>query len=554
MCGACDGGDHVVLVVQGIRRTIGFETAAPPLSSSAAVAICEPRPRRAVPVDAMSRMDTNRRKTSMRSAKDYLSSLRDGRAIYIRGELVRDVTADRAFRNVARSIAGLFDFANAPDNRGLMTFDTGAARANRIWQLPTSYAELVERRKALEAWASLHAGFMGRAPDHVASCISGLYMGLDVFKAYDPARATALEDYYRYARDNDLYLTYVIINPQADRSKPASEQADPFLTAGVVDRDAEGVTVRGAKMLGTGGVVADEVFVTTIQPLRAGEERYAMSFAIPMNAKGLKMLSRKSYEDTAVSVFDNPLSSRFDENDSVLYFDDVKVPWDRIFIDGNVEMCQKQFHATPGHVYQNYQSMVRLSAKLKFLAGIAHRTAEVNGVTQFPQVLETLGQLAAETGMVDALVAAMEVKGEQAGPYFVPHRHTLYAAQVLTQQLYSRIVNTLRELAGGGMIMLPSSAADFGNPEILAVIEKTQQSPKANSHDRVKFYKLAWDAIGSEFGSRHQQYEMFYAGATFVTRGHSYRTYDWAAADRLVQGLLDSYDLNGIAAPSGKAA
>jgi 4-hydroxyphenylacetate 3-monooxygenase len=490
----------------------------------------------------------------MRSAKEYLSSLKDSRSILIDGELVGDVTNHRAFRNLATSMAGLFDFASAPANHELMTFDTGAGRANRIWQLPASFADLVERRKALEAWASLHAGFMGRAPDHVASCISGLYMGLDMFKAYDPARAGALEDYYRYARDNDLYLTYVIINPQADRSKSASEQADPFLTAGVVDRDAEGIAIRGAKMLATGGVVADEVFVTTIQPLRAGEERYAMSFAIPMSAKGLKMLSRKSYEAAAGSVFDNPLSSRFDENDSVLYFDDVKVPWDRVFIEGNVEMCQKQFHATPCHVYQNYQAMVRLSVKLKFLAGLAHRIAEMNGVTQFPQVREMLGQLAAETGMVDALVAAMEAKGELVGPYFIPDRHTLYSAQVLTQQLYSRVINTLRELAGGGMIMLPSSVADFANPQIASLIGKTQQSPNANSHDRVKFYKLAWDAVGSEFGSRHQQYEMFYAGATFVTKGHSYRTYDWAAADRLVQRMLDSYDLNGVSASSSKAA
>jgi 4-hydroxyphenylacetate 3-monooxygenase len=489
----------------------------------------------------------------MRSAKEYLSGLKDGRTIYINGSAAGDVTTHHAFRNLANSTAGLFDFARAPNNADLMTFATDTGRANRIWQLPATYADLVTRRKALEAWAELHAGFMGRAPDHVASCISGLYMGLDVFKEYDPARAGALASYYRYARDKDLYLTYVIINPQADRSKGAAEQADPFLTAGVVDRDAEGITIRGAKMLATGGVVADEVFVTTIQPMRPGEERYAMSFAIPMNAKGLKMLSRKSYEDAAGAVFDNPLSSRFDENDSVLYFDDVKVPWDRVFVEGNVEMCQKQFHATPCHVYQNYQAMVRLSVKLKFLTGLAHRTAEMNGVTQFPQVREMLGQLAAETGMVDALVAAMEAKGKQVGPYFVPDRHTLYSAQVLTQQLYSRVLGTLRELAGGGMIMLPSSVADFSNPEIAALIGKTQQSPKANSHDRVKFYKLAWDAVGSEFGSRHQQYEMFYAGATFVTKGHSYRTYDWAGADRLVQSMLDSYDLDGVSS-SSKAA
>jgi 4-hydroxyphenylacetate 3-monooxygenase len=165
-----------------------------------------------------------------------------------------------------------------------------------------------------------------------------------------------------------------------------------------------------------------------------------------------------------------------------------------------------------------------------------------------------LGQIAAEAGMVDALVAAMEAKGSMHGAYYVPHRHTLYTAQVLTQQLYSKVVNTLRELSGGGMIMLPSSVADLSNPEIADLIGKTQQSPNASSSERVKFYKLAWDAVGSEFGSRHQQYEMFFAGATFVTKGHSYRTYDWASADKLVQDMLDSYDVAGASSHATKAA
>lgn len=479
-----------------------------------------------------------------KSGQRHLDSLNDGRKLFIDGKSVDNVTTHPSFRNVAASVGRMFDFANSPANLDLMTFETeNGGRANRIWELPGSYDALKKRRAGLEAWTNLHGGFMGRAPDHVASCIAGMYMGLGVFEAYNPKFAGNLADYYRYARDNDLYLTYVIINPQADRSKSASQQADPYLSAGIVDRDAEGITIRGAKMLATGGVVANEVFVTCIQPLREGDENYAVSFAIPMNAKGLKMLSRKSYEASATSVFDNPLASRFDENDAVLYFDDVKVPWDRVFVDGDIAMCQKQFHATPAHVYQNYQAMIRLSVKMRFLIGLARRAADTNGVTQFPQVRETLGQLAAEAGMIDALVSAMEADGHQVGPYYVPNAHTLYTAQVLSQQLYPKVLNTVRELAGGGMIMLPSSVADFGNPELAELIGKTQQSPASSSLDRVKFYKLAWDAVGSEFGSRHHQYEMFYAGATFVTKGHSFRTYDWDRASGLVQSMLDGYSL-----------
>jgi 4-hydroxyphenylacetate 3-monooxygenase len=147
--------------------------------------------------------------------------------------------------------------------------------------------------------------------------------------------------------------------------------------------------------------------------------------------------------------------------------------------------------------------------------------------------------------MVDAFVVAMEAKGQQRGAYFVPDRRMLYAAQTLTQQLYAKVINTLRELAGGGMIMLPSSVKDFNNPEVARLIGKTQQSPAASAVDKVKFYKLAWDAVGSEFASRHSQYEMFYAGATFVTKGHAFRTYDWKNAAVLLDKVLSSYGLAG---------
>jgi 4-hydroxyphenylacetate 3-monooxygenase len=488
----------------------------------------------------------------LKTGSDHVASLRDNRCVFIDGRRVEDVTLDPAFRNAVSSLAEIYDFQSASPNAELMRFaipGTGRS-ANRIWQLPASYQELIERRRGLEAWTELHCGFIGRAPDHVASCISGMYMGLKTFEAYDRKRATALADYYSFARDNDLYLTYVIINPQADRSKSAAEQQTEFLSAGVVDRDAGGITVRGAKMLATGAVLANEIFVTCIQPLAPGDEKYAVSFVVPLNAPGLKILSRKSYEQAAASVFDNPLASRFDENDAVIYFDDVRVPWERVFVVEDIEMCQRQFHATPAHVYQNYQAMIRLSVKLRFLVGIARRIAETNGIIGLAPVRETLGALAAEVEMVDALLVAMELKGTMFGRYYVPNVHTLYSAQVITQGLYPRFITALRDLAGGGMIMQPSSYRDFANPEIAELIERTQQSPISGAYDKVKFYKLAWDAVGSEFASRHTQYEMFYAGATFVTKAHSYRTYDWLRATDLVDRVLAGYDLVSEARPA----
>ena len=481
----------------------------------------------------------------MRTGQDYLTSLRDGREVYIQGERVTDVTAHRAFRNSAASVAYLYDFQSSAEQTEKMTFvspSTGE-RISRAWQLPATYAELAARREALTAWSETHFGFMGRAPDHVASCISGMYMGAQVFEAYDSKRAAALREYYEFARDRDLFLTYVIINPLADRTRSAHEQKDENLVAHICEQDSQGIVVKGAKMLGTGAVIANEVLVTSIQPLKPGDELYAMSFAIPMNAPGLKILSRKSYEASAGSTFDNPLASRYDENDAVLYFDEVKVPWDRVFIAGDIAMCQKQFHATPAHVYQNYQCQIRLAVKLRFLAGLGQMIAAANGSDSFPQVRETLGELAAHAATVDGLVHAMEIKGSQQGAYFVPDRHTLYAAQVLTQRVYSEVITSLRALAGGSMIMLPSGIEDFADPRLANYALRAQGCAVLSPLERVKFFKLAWDAVGSEFASRHTQYEMFYAGAGFVTKGHSYRTYDWNRAGALLARLLGSYDL-----------
>jgi 4-hydroxyphenylacetate 3-monooxygenase len=230
------------------------------------------------------------------------------------------------------------------------------------------------------------------------------------------------------------------------------------------------------------------------------------------------------------------------------------VPWDRVFICRDTDLCRAQFHDTPAHAYQNYQAQIRLSVKIKFLVGLARRITETIGTTNIPSVSEQLGQLAAQASMVDAMLSGMEVSGAHVGEWYVPNKHFMYSAQVLTQDLYPKVINTLRELAGGALIMLPSSIRDFTDPKLEKIIRTTQRSATMEPEQKVKLLKAAWDAIGSEFGSRHTQYEMFYAGARFVTAGHSFRTFDWNAATALVQDLMSSYELSdelgAAAAPS----
>jgi len=480
-------------------------------------------------------------RAEVKTGADHLAALRDGREVYIDGELVSDVTTHPAFRNAVHAAAALYDYQARPENIERMTFapepGAGYARINRCWHMPRSHTELVERRCAMSEWAEQSCGYLGRAPDHVASSLLGQVIGIDVFRRHGEARAQALLDYFDYVSRHECYVSYVIINPQADRDKAWGEQDDE-LVARIVDEDAQGITVRGAKMLGTAAIMANELLVANLQPLRPGEEDLAVSFAVPVATKGLKLLSRKSYEAAAVSPRDNPLSSRFDENDALVWFEDVKVPWERVFVHRDTDMCRAQFHDTLGHTFQNYQAQIRLTVKTRFLLGVAHRLADTIGIGAMPPVRETLGKLAAQAAMVEGMVAGMEAAGHIEDGYYVPNKHMMYAAQVLTQELYPKLIDTIRGLAGGALIMLPSSSRDLDNPELARIIGLTQRSPISSATERVDFLKLAWDAIGSEFGSRHTQYEMFYAGAPFVTCAHSYRTYDWNAADALVKSML----------------
>ena len=483
-----------------------------------------------------------------KTGKQHLKSLRDGREVYLNGKKIDDVTKHPAFKNAVAATANLYDFQSDPENIEYMTFEspTSKKRVNRCWQLTKSYDELVLRRKAISSWAKLSAGWLGRSPDHIASSMVGQVMGLDVFENHSPDRAKALLDYFNWVRDQDHYMTYVIINPQANRNKNISEQKDEFLATAVVDEDSEGITVRGGKMLGTGSIMANEILFANIQPLMPGEEKYAISFAIPMNTKGLKIMSRKSYEETATSTYDYPLSSRFDENDALIYCDDVKVPWERVFIYKDTDTARAQFQDTYAHYMQNYQSQIRLMIKMQFQIGVARRICETIGTLNMPSVSEKLGQMAAQAAMVEGLVYGMESGGGYYNGYYVPDRNLMYTAQVLTQQLYPEFITSMREIAGGGLIMLPSSVKDFENPEIARYIHATQNSAVGTSEEKVKFMKLAWDAIGSEFASRHTQYEMFYAGAQFVTRGHALRTYDWNRSKILVDDILNSYNLEDM--------
>ena len=492
--------------------------------------------------------------TGLRTGADYIASLRDdGRRVILDGETVRDVTAHPGFREAARSIARLWDLAAEPANRTLMTYPSPRTGRPvlRCWEIPRTPADLAPRRQMLERWAEASFGLMGRTPDHVAGFFAGFAAKPGVFAAAGAQFAENVVRFYESARDHHLYISYAIVPPQIDRSKPAHQQSDPTLHAGVVAERDGGIVVKGAQQLATGAALSDWLHLSCIHPLQPGDEAYALSVAMPINAPGLKIYTRRPYAAGVTSAFDYPLSSRFDETDALVVFDDVFVPWEHVFVYRNVALCRDQWWRTPAHVLGNHQAQVRYATKLRFLMGLAKRLTAITGSGALPPVQIMLGEMAAIASIVENMVIAQEANAtvDEDGVVW-PSRAALYAVMALQSELNPRLIDMARELAGGSMIMLPSSVKDFDNPETAADLERYVHSPGYSARQRVALLKMLWDLTGSEFAGRHQQYEKFYGGASFLVKQNMFRTYDFARAERLVDAALNLPEPDSPAPPS----
>ena len=481
----------------------------------------------------------------MRTGEQYLRSLQDGRTVYVDGRVVDDVSTHPAFRGVTRSIAAMFDAAADP--QGDMTFNSpeSGGEANKAFMIPRSREDLSERRRAISAWAGITHGFVGRGPDHVAASMAGFASAPEVFDRGERRYGENVSRYYRRLLAEDLFVTYTIVPPQIERGTTAHGWEEELLQVGVLEEGESGMVVRGSQMLGTGTAVSDELFVSCIKPLGPEDERYAVSFVIPVDTPGVKVYCRRPYAPSKPSSFDYPLSTRFDEPDALVVFDDVQVPWERVFVYRDVEAVRGQFFETPAYVLGNSQAQIRLIHKTQFLAGIARKIAAMNGIDKIPSVQEKLGELASVAAIVEGMVVAAEADSvSHPSGAELPNPRFLYGAMGLQSELYPRALGLLRELAGGGVIQQPSSYRELLNEETSGDMARYLQSRDESAEDRVKLFKLAWDAVGSEFAGRHHQYEMFYAGAPFVVRGYAYRNYGYDEVVREVDEFLSSYDLS----------
>ncbi len=489
---------------------------------------------------------------ALMTGADYLASLRDDRDVYIYGERAPDVTTHRAFRNAARSMANLYDAMHDPATAGIMVGTAPEGfRTHRYFMSSYSSDDLFRGRDALAHWARMTFGFMGRTPDYKAGFIATLGSFAEF---YHPFEENARR-WYRAAAEKALFFNHVIVNPPVDRNRPVHEAEDVFVHV-VRERD-DGIIVRGAKMVGTSAALSNATFVaqnSAVSYEKGKGEDFALVFVLPMNTAGLKVMCRRSYEDAALSPFDNPLSSRFDENDSVLIFDDVFVPWENMLVYRNIEKA-RSFYSASGFLNRYaLQSTSKIAVKLDFMLGLLISGLRSNGTYEYRGVQTKVAEVAGWRNLMWSLTTAMCAEPDK-GPNgtVLPRLEVAATARYFGTYLNGKMKEIFETTLGGAPIAMPSSAADLNSSLLRPLIDRFYRGSDSDAEHRIKLYKLIWDAIGSEFGGRHELYEYNYAGNNEQVRldllGHSAKQGIVENSLAMVQRCMSDYDLSGWTNP-----
>jgi len=488
------------------------------------------------------------------TGQEYLDSLRDDRDVYLYGDRVKDVTLHPGFANPARMVARMYDALHDPATQAKLTVptDTGSGGfTHPFYRTPRSVDDLLADQRAIAEWSRIGYGWMGRSPDYKASFLGTLGVNSEFYAPYaDNARR-----WYVESQEKVLFWNHALVHPPVDRNRPPDEVADVYVH---VERETDrGLVVSGAKVVATGSALTHYNFIAH-WGLPIKDRKFALIATVPMDAPGMKLICRPSYSATAAmtgSPFDYPLSSRLDENDTILVLDKVLIPWENVFVYGDIGKVQL-FTGTSGfNERASFHGCTRLAVKLEFLAGLLIRALELTGTSEFRGVQTRLGEVLAWRnlfwGLSDA-AARNPVPWKDGG--LLPNPQYMLAYRWFGPLGYARVREVVLQDVASGLIYINSSADDFKNPDIKALLDKyVRGSGGVEAVDRVKLMKLLWDAVGTEFGGRHELYERNYMGNHENTRIELLMSQlvngDVENYKAFVEQCMSEYDLDGWTVP-----
>jgi 4-hydroxyphenylacetate 3-monooxygenase len=474
-----------------------------------------------------------------RTGEQFLEGLaRGGREIWLRGEKISHPLEHPELRGAALSIARVFDLQHEHADEMLAPSpDDPECSVNVTHLVPRTREDLVRRRRAFELVAALSGGVMGRTPDYLNVTFACFAGRSDVWARRGNEQGAAnIVAYQAFMRDQDLSTTHALMNPQVDRTKPEAEQAMGQVALHKVADTENGIVVRGARMLATLAPFADELLVYPGSDIRPQDGRYALSFAVPIATPGLRFICRDSYSKERDS-YDYPLSSRFDEMDAVVIFDDVEIPRERVFLDGDTVGYSEVITDTGWRGHIMHQAFTRAWVKLCFALGIGHMIATATGVVRFDHIQEKLGQIWAMSELARSAIVSAEAGArlDEAGVMYPDDRPFVALRGEMPKWLPR--ANEYIQLIGGGGFMATPSRADIEGP-LAQEIEKYFQSAGAEATRRIRLFRLAWDFLGSELGGRGELYERFYLSDSWRMTALAYNIADKSFPESLVEQFL----------------
>jgi len=490
---------------------------------------------------------------SIRTGKAYLDSLKDGRQIWIDGELVADVTTDRRFAGAAQTMAELYDMQHDKALEDQLTY-ASPSTGNRVglsYIQPQSQDDLRRRRNMVKIWMDATSGMFGRSPDFMNVNIAAFAMAADSFGGY----GENVRNYYEYCRENDIAMTHTLINPQVDRSKPVEQQGKDLAAKVVRETDA-GIVITGARMVSTLAAYSHDIMVMPSTYLANSPEAapYAFGFSIPVATPGMRFICRPSVvHQGAASLMDYPLSARLDEGDAMVIFEEALVPWDRVFIYRDAEMCNGLYNRTGAMPQIMHQFTTKNLAKAEFMMGLAFAIARSTNIDQHLHVQGMLAEMIQFTEMTRACLVAAEADAAP-GPhgFTVPAAMPLWTVRMMFPKQFIRMCEIIQILGAGGLVAVPSYA-ETASP-IWPDVEKYFQSANSDSKERIKLFRLGADAAISSFSGRQQLYERYYSGDPVRLAGTLYSIYDRDSYMDRITALLDRLEQEPAARPALRAA
>ena len=402
----------------------------------------------------------------LRTAEQFLRGLRDGREVYYRGQRVTDVTEHPELGVAARHASIDFQLAEDPKHRDLAIRHEGNEAYSTYYHIPRSTKDLLDRSKLIETGTAQGGTLVLLIKEIGTDALFALMRVLG--RGSEMEGLEKVRSLYQKYRQGDVALAVAQTDAKGDRSKRPSEQADPDLNLRVVEKRSDGVIVRGAKVHTSCSPYVDELIVLPGRSMGAGDEPWSVAFAVPVNSRGLRLYASDFLHGTD-DPFTRPISSHHKMIETLTVFDDVFVPWERVFFHGRPDLAGS---AALGFV--EYHRFTAVSYKLPLLdalTGAAIAIAKANGIERAAHVRDKLTWLAGYAETVRGLVELAALRCEFEDGFAFPHVFTTNLAKWTFARDFHKAIEIVQDLAGGILVTGPSGA-DWESSEVRPVLEK----------------------------------------------------------------------------------